>query len=71
MVIMVLILFLMLLLYDSLTMLKTVGKKIKAVYYTAMGIAFAVMVLKTLDVSVPSPSYAIEKALDALFHIGG
>ncbi|MEA5016545.1 MAG: hypothetical protein VB099_18490 [Candidatus Limiplasma sp.] len=65
----VLLLYASVLAYDLCTAPNEVSKRTKAVYFSLMLISFVLLVLHSLDVSVPSPSDAITHVLDALFPI--
>jgi len=66
----VLVLYVSALLIDSLTVRKQMKLiREKVVYYVMMLISFALLILNSRYVSIPSPAQGIIKVLDALFHI--
>jgi hypothetical protein len=65
----VLFLFLFVILFDRLTLLKKTDKREKIIYYFLMSISFVILILYSFDISVPSPSSVIKDALDAIFII--
>ncbi len=66
MMILVVLLFGSVILYDVFTKPSAVDKRTKILYYSLMLISFVILILYTLDIPVPSPSEAIMEALDAL-----
>jgi hypothetical protein len=67
----VLFLFLLTTGFDCMTILQHEGKKGKVIYFSIMLISFCVLVLYSLDISVPSPSTAITSAFEAIFRLAG
>jgi hypothetical protein len=70
-IIWVLLLFLVAVLYDRSTLLKTAGKRDKVLYVIIMGISFVLLILHSFEIPVPSPSEAIVKVLESMLHIKG
>lgn len=66
MMILVVLLYGSVIVYDILTKPSAVDKRTKILYYSLMLISFVILILYTLDIPVPSPSEAIMEALDAL-----
>ena len=65
-------LFVSIILFDCFTLLKKVGKRDKIIYFSAMLVSFAVLLIKILDIiPLPSAAGAITSVLEALFHIKG
>ena len=67
--ILALLVFFSVILYDSLTMLKMANKKEIIVYSALMLISFATMVSYILGHPLPGPTKPIQKILDALLHL--
>lgn len=65
--IIVVVIFLSILAADLLPKWKNTGTKEKILYCTLMLISFAVLILYTLDVKIPSPTKPITKLIDTLF----
>ena len=65
-------LFVSIILFDCFTLLKKVGKREKIIYFSAMLISFAMMLIEILNIiTLPSAAGAITSVLEALFHIKG
>lgn len=71
MIIWVLLLFLVVILYDRTTLLRTAEKREKVLYFVLMGISFVPLILHSAGIFVPSPADGIIRVLDAVFHIKG
>lgn len=71
MIIWVLLLFLVVILYDRTTLLRTAEKREEVFYFVLMGISFVPLILHSVGISVPSPADGIIRVLDAVFHIKG
>ncbi len=69
MFVLVLLLFLGTVLYDSLTLLKKINKGEKTLYFLMMGLGFIVLSLYSFNVDIPSPSAEIVRVLDSIFKI--
>lgn len=63
----VLILFLPAMYFDHMTVLKQAEKKEKIIHFSIMLVSFCVLILYSLDISVPSPAGPIINAIDAIF----
>ena len=66
MMLLVVLLYGSVILYDMLTKPSAVSMRTKILYFSLMLISFVILILYTLDIPVPSPSEAIMEALDAL-----
>jgi hypothetical protein len=62
-----LFLFLPVTLYEWKATLKHVDKKVKIIHTSIMLVSFCVLMLYSLDVSVPSPSDMITDVVEAIF----
>ncbi len=67
----ILFLFLTVIIYDYKTALKQAEKGIKRIYTVIMLISFIILILDSLQISIPSPNILITKAIDALFNVQG
>ncbi len=71
MIIWVLLLFLAVILYDRITLLRTAEKREKVLYFILMGISFVPLILHSVGIPVSFPANGIMKVLDTVFHIKG
>ena len=69
MFIIVLLLLLGTVLYDSLTLLKNLDKREKTIYFFIMGLGFLVLSLYSFKIDIPSPSDGIVRILNSIFKI--
>lgn len=56
-------------LYDGLGLLKSAKGLEKGVYFALTGIGLLLLVLHSFEITVPSPSYGVINALEALLHL--
>jgi FtsH-binding integral membrane protein len=57
--------------YDCLTILKKTGKREKIIYGCILFVSFAVLILDSLNIALPRPTNMITGVIDALFHVKG
>ena len=67
----VLFLFLPVTLYERTKTLKQADKKVKIIHASIMLVSFCVLMLYSLNVSVPSPSAMIKDVVQAIFKLEG
>lgn len=67
----VLFLFLLATIIELMTVLKNAEKKVKIIHLSMMLISFCVLMLYSLDITVPSPSGVIVSVIEAVFKLKG
>ncbi|MGI6176682.1 MAG: hypothetical protein ACOYJC_11120 [Christensenellales bacterium] len=66
MFVIVLVLFLTIILFDCLTLLKKVSRRGKIIYFFMLLVSFSILVPYSLNVSMPGVSSVIKDALNAI-----
>lgn len=67
----VLFLFILATLVEFLTVLKHSAKKVKIIHLSLMLVSFGVLMLYSLNITVPSPAEGITQVLETIFHLEG